>query len=352
MKHRSLALLVLSACAASGCLSTPQREGVREFGEAASATSAFVAEQPKHMRDRLVEVNAALVVVKGLAIDRTDLKAWQIAAVDQAEEEAAAADHDDDRPLDRELNIRANRGVKLGKDPLPFRPDEKGAWNLDGPYDPESLGEVVAAAAALEAYAEALVAIVDYDSDAALASAGEKLSGSLKGVTIKSRQIFSDEKAEALGNLVAGLGGIFVESARYRALRTIVAAYRPVVPDLADVLRDILDPTVTNGSLAWALRGRADDLLLAANEAMSTPAEQAALGLGGRKICADAYVLALTTLRELENVQADAGGVLDQLKVAHSEMADLLSKRSLDRAQIVDFAKKVKALLDQLKVLT
>jgi hypothetical protein len=123
------------------------------------------------------------------------------------------------------------------------------------------------------------------------------------------------------------------------------------VRELARILKDMLDPEAGDGSLANQVESRAVELFDAANEALGPRAQQISIGPAGRKVCVDAYVLALNTIEELELVHKKVGGVLDDLTSADDTMAQLLRSDSIDRSQITAFYKKVKDLLDQLKVL-
>lgn len=287
--------------AASCGLTDNQRTSVRNFARSAQAVSEITESELPKMRNQLVEINRSIVQLIGA-------------------QRAQLGEND------------TIGGVHV--------------LNLDGALDPERVRGAQDAVRGLAAYAGALLAVVDYDSKKDLKEAADKLSDSLKGVKVGGRQLLDDANADAVANVVRYLGGIFVEHERAKAVRHIVATYRPLVPTLVTLLKQDFNPTSGSGGFALEVSTRSKDLSVEAMSAMRNPASDA------QAIAAPAaYELALTSLRQQELLWTRAADVFDKLAKANEVMAKHMEDDEVGVDEIKVFYKSVKDLIDNIKVL-
>lgn len=300
---KALSVLALLSCTVGCGLTDAQKKEVRNFSQAAEALAELTAEEYPRLRQSLMDVNKGLVRSVG------------------------------------------TKKAKLG-------PPEKVVGQLvldfDGPVDPDDTLAAVQAAEALAGYAAALAAVVDYDSDADLKKAADKLAGAIKGVKDKQgEQIATDAQADALGAIVRTIGGWFVEYKKKQAVKEIFAKYKAFVPKLVAVLRDDLNPNTSRG-IANELRNRA--ALLSTGSKMNLDKLQAPTQIAERALFIREHATAIRVLKQVGSVLAGASSAFNKVEKANNKLDDVLQKE-MSVKEIDELYKQVKDVVDNAKVL-
>jgi len=296
----STSLLMLPMLAACG-LTSNQEKGVRSFATAASAVSEVAVREIPRMRERLIAINRDLYVLAptshGLMPDEQVLG----------------------------VNVR----------------------NFDGSLDPGVVKAMLQAADGLVGYAEVLKAIVDYDTEAELKQAADKLSESIKGVQIDGEALLSDDDVDAIAGVIRELGGWYVESKKKAAVVKIAKAYVDPVKKLCAQLQQDFDPTNADGGVAGTLFTRAKDLLVAARLAHASAGT-----IAERQAALAGMDRAEAALREFAVVFGQVSKACNGLVKANDNMVAVLANQELDQQAIKDFYDSVKELVDNIRVLS
>jgi hypothetical protein len=292
-------LLLLSSCG----LTDRQRNAVRSFGQSAHALSQFTEAELPRMRHRLIEINSTMVRLVG----------------------------EEDADLGAKDTVT---GVAI--------------LNLDGALNPETIKAALQAVQGLAGYAAALSAVVDYDSERDLKEAADRLSQSIKGVEISGRALLEDEQADALADTIRQLGGMFVERKRATVVRSIVATYRPLVPELVALLTKSFDPTSGSGGLAVEVSTRAKDLAVAAKAVMR---RETSPDPERRERTRGAEELATENLRQQELLATHAAAAFARMASANDTMARVLENDEIGTDEIRAFYGAVVDLLANVEVL-
>jgi len=297
----SVALPFLGGCS----LTSKQKGAIRDFGDAASALGKVAQDELPAMRNTMVEINRDMIRANA------DL---QQAGLQPAE---------------------SVMGVQV--------------LDLDGSLEPGVIKAALQATAGLVGYAEALGTLVDYDSDADLKTAAEKLSGSIKGMKWNGEVVLPDDEADAIGEIVRGVGGWFVEEQKKSAVRKVANAYKGVVTKLTRQLEQDFDPRHGGGGMASALFTRAKDHTALTFAILSGTKPQPAGWT--RDTAMASYERAVATLRRLEVVYGAIARACNELEQANRAMVDVLDNDELDIKAIKSFFKSARDVVDSARVL-
>lgn len=301
---RAVILSVALPCLGGCGLTSKQQGAVRDFGDAASALGRVAQDELPAMRNTMLEINRDMIRANA------DL---QQAGLQPAE---------------------SVMGVQV--------------LDLDGSLEPGVIKAALQATAGLVGYAEALRTLVDYDSDAELKAAAEKLSGSIKGLEWSGQVMLADDEADAIGEIVRGVGGWFVEGQKESAVRKVAGAYKGVVTKLTKQLEQDFDPRHSSGGMASALFTRAKDHYTLTFAILSGTTPQPAGWT--RDTAMASYERAVATLRRLDVVYGGIARACNELDQANRAMVDLLDNDELDIKAIKSFFKSARGVVDAARV--
>lgn len=291
-----IVLQLLVSCA----LTDKQKKATRSFGSASKVLGELSSEQYPKLRQMQIDLNKAWIILSGL--DKTTI--------------------DDDFELVLDYKV----------------------LDLDGGFNPDEVKSALSATKALVGFSEAVVAIVDYDSEAALMEAANKLTGSLKGVKVDGKQLVTDGKADALGDVVRIIGGWWIESERRKGLNDVVDAYRPLIPKLVNVMKKDLDPR-GKGGVAVGLFVSAKTVATFAQGSLSSG------DIEVRQQAMEAYELAASIIRDLDTVFTRVVATAAKLSMAIDTLDELLADDKVSVDKIQDLYKAAKDLVDSFEAL-
>lgn len=335
----SLWVLLVGSALVGGCaLTDGQKNAARIHGTALETAGELASAEIHKMRGYVIELNSRIVRYRGYR-DKDSLP---------------ATDTDRRWPMGYDVLQVA----KLGNQPLIVK-----VIDFDDAADPEVLAKVDSALRAAEAWGSALVAVVDYDSEAALEEAGSKLTDSLKGVTKSDgSQLVTDEDADAAGAIVRGVASFFLEKERASALKKLVLEHHELVPELFEVINPMFDLSSTSSSLVALVFASANDLLRVTDGKLRTelfpdgdnddndPVLTTEL-LENRRIILEDYQYAVERLKELDAIHKRSAVAFKNVRSATDNLVRIMKDDSVKINEIQEFYTAVKDLRDHVRVL-
>lgn len=285
-----LFILVGMGLLLSGCgLTVQQAAKTRSFGQNTAQVGAFGETEFVNIRDGIIEMNQALVVIDS---SRT-----------------------------------------------------AGDMQFDRPTYAEPTAARVAASRALRRYGELLEKLTDEDRTDNLREVAEDLAANTAEALGDS---LSDEREEAIGGVLSNVGSFWLDSRKARAIRQIVPAYQEPVEQLADLLA--ADLSIDDGAHGYlkAYQVTARRLGNVAGRLVNAGDRYSVLE---RERAVAAYTLSNQALLRSEQLDREAGKSLQQLKVANAELARLVEDSDYSTDDLKAYAKQVRSFVNLANVL-
>ncbi len=221
--------------------------------------------------------------------------------------------------------------------------DEPDHIDLDENFDIEDVEARVKAAKTLQNYGELLLSLVQDTQGKDLKKAADKFVESVRGLPSADRRL-TPEKLDAIGEGVQAIGGIIVEGLKAQEIKRIVEGANEQVAHLCDLLAADFDRD-QDGKLASQFVLTTERLLVRADRKF-----RESKGREERATTLAAFHLAQTK-RERYTLLDRASQAVAQMKKANSELAESMKSDKPMLKDLKELSKKVKSLLDALKVL-
>ena len=277
----------------SGCaLTDQQREAAGRFARASKGIGTFGSEELRRMRSTTIELNTT--------------------------------------------------NLKLGG-----RPDPTG---LDGAFDPDDVRVRVTAAEALASYGSLLLSLVEASQEDELANASDAFVGSFNALAADEAvggriPALDAQQTEALGTIVRGIGGIFVEWQKARAVKQIVEETQPAVDGVIALL--IADFDKASPGLAAGFAGTLERLERSSGKVLGNDRATESQ----KNLAIEARTALTEESARLDTVSARASAVLAQLRSASAELSSAMNEE-ISIAQIKQLGGDLKTLADAARVAT
>lgn len=228
----------------------------------------------------------------------------------------------------------------LALDPAKLRDRDK----LDAAFSLDRVSARVRAAQVIQTYGELLSAIVADTQEKELQAAAGNFTQSVRGLDA-DRTKMSDSELQGVGQVVAALGGLWVEHKKANALKEIVPRAHPQVAELGRLFQSEFDSATgalaRNFEATGQLAIRASDGVL--DESRSTIVD--------RTLAATAQRRGLETSRKANALFPSLSAGATQMVDAHFRLVDSLSKDTFSIEDIKTFTKSVQQLVSTAKVL-
>lgn len=228
----------------------------------------------------------------------------------------------------------------LALDPTKLRDRDK----LDAAFSTDRVSARVRAANVIRTYGELLTAIVSDTQEKELQAASGNFTQSVRGLDADRAKI-SDKELDGVGQVVAAIGGLWVEHKKANALKEIVPRAHPQVAELGRLFQSEFDPATgalaRNFEATGQLAIRASDGVL--DESRSTMTD--------RTLAATAQRRGLETSRKANALFPSLSVGATQMVEAHFRLVEGLSKDRFSIDDIKNFTKTVQQLVSTAKVL-
>ena len=276
-----LALLCTVSLALSACgLSQNEKEAVAEFSRAATVMGEAASTQVVQSRDTFIELNT------------------QYMALQPAE------------------NLRS----------------------VDGVMPPERVEIRVKAAKTVQTYGMLLLSLVQESQTQEIQSAGGAFTGSIRALDANS-QVLSDQQLDAIGKLIVGIGGLWVEEQKADALKKIVPEAHPQIAKIGGLFAEEFSTDV--GAIPSALDARARRVLLSAGSVLDE--EDAAVS--ERSVAAQAKAYALAVQQRANRTLPSVSVAAEKMVKGHDQLVKSLESGEISLSDIKAFAKSVEDLV-------
>jgi hypothetical protein len=216
---------------------------------------------------------------------------------------------------------------------------------LDAAFTLPRVGARIRAANVIQTYGDLLVALVEDTQTREVQAAAGKFTNSVRGLD-PDRTRLSDADLEAVGKVVAAIGGLVVEHKKAEALKTIVPKAHPQIETLGQLFASEFDPK--SGAVAMNFDATAQRAL----RASETVLDKGGSTVGDRVLAATAHRRGIEASRKANAVFPELQeGALAMVK-AHASLVDALAKDRVQIADIKNFAKTVENLAASVRILS
>lgn len=286
MKQLQTLVILLTICVFTGCgLNAIQQEGVARFAKASAGVGDFSARELSQLREATIEMNTKDIAINGKA--------------------------------------------KL--------------TDLDESFDADDISARISASTALSSYGKLLLALVEETQEAELKDASDQFVDSFRRVSGKN---LNDEQLESLGTLVRGIGGLFIEYKKAKAVKKIVVDAKDDIDIICNLL--IADFTRTELGLAQGVDVTIKRVKADADIALAMPT----VDFQSRLIAVEAYRFADDSNARLTIVGKKAIETLTALKLANSQLVATIQEDKKSISDIRTLGSKIKELADATRVLS
>ncbi len=242
------------------------------------------------------------------------------------------------------VNIR-NGIIEMSKENLIInhQVDSRGL-TFDRPTSAESAAVRVAAAKAIKLYGELLVKLATEDRSDGLKKVTNAL---IDNTSVALDQNFSDEKKDAITQIVASIGSLWVDKKKADAAKLIIPTYAPAVEKLADLL--IVDFSLDSNGYLKGYWNEAKILRLSSIELVDAGKKYT---LFERDRAVQAFVLAERNIHYAENIDKKAKESLQALKKANAELVSVIRSDNYSSNDIKIYAKKIQEFMNLYEVIS
>lgn len=216
---------------------------------------------------------------------------------------------------------------------------------LDAAFSLPHVNARVRAANVLQTYGELLVALVENTQTKELQAAAGSFTSSVSGLD-PYRARLSDADLDAVGKLVAAVGGLIVERKKAEALKGIVPRAHRQVEELGRLFASEFDPK--QGALARNFDATGQRLVRATDRILDAQGSTAA----DRALAANAHRKGIEASQKANIIFPDLHQGAVTMVAAHAGLVEALAR---DRVQIDDiksFAKTVESLVASVRILS
>lgn len=224
----------------------------------------------------------------------------------------------------------------------------KSAKNIqfDFPTSPEATATRVAAAKALNHYGELLTKLASDKSSENLQDTADSFIANMNTALKKN---ISDDKEDALANLLSDFGTFFINKKKADALKSIIPTYRKPVNTLADLLQK--DFSLDSGSTGFlkAYDITAKRLKNASIRLIDAGKEYSILE---RKQAVKAVAMSTNASQRARSISIQIKQAINNLKNANDEIVKVINNNTYSSADIKAYAMQIHQLVNIYKVLS
>ncbi len=253
-----------------------------------------------------------------------------------------------------ELKAMRDGAVKMTTERLLL--DGKNKYNklgdqasLDRGFDLKTVETVSGATQALAAYGKSLAALVDDTQSAELKAASNEFVASLGRVPTAKEHI-NDQQLEAIGTVIQGVGGYWIEWKRKQAVEKVVEHSQKAVEHLCDLLIRDFNPgdgkDVKPGWVVFQLGAIEEPLMTAATIALKEGRTY-----NDRKVALEAFRLAHDSRMRRTEVLKRIADAATAMKKANNALAQAVANSTWSFQDIQDFAQKAQSLKMAVKII-
>lgn len=209
---------------------------------------------------------------------------------------------------------------------------------LDTPTSRPATAKRVAAAGALRNYGELLLALVTSEQEPGLQEAAQKFLDSLDSIPETE---WTEEQRDAVQDVIAGAGSVFLQRKKVVALKRIVSAYEKPVDSFAALLAVDFDLNEEGFLQAYDITARRMK-----NAAVRVINSGNKYSLADRELAVRAYLMSETALERIIELEGHFGASIDTLRKASRELTEAIKNRKYGREDIKHYAKQIRELSD------
>jgi hypothetical protein len=233
-----------------------------------------------------------------------------------------------------ELNMRV-----LALDPSRLRNRDQ----LEGSFSSQNVGARVQAAKVVETYGDLLRAIVEDTQENDLKAASTKFTQSIRGLDANTQRL-SDAQLDGIGQVVAAIGGLWVEHKKAQALKAIIPSADAQIQEIGRLFLGEFEPgtgaVARNFEATGQLAIRASDTIL----------DKTTSGLDERTQAAAAHRAGIEASRKANAVFPLLKETAVQMGRAHAQLVKTLAEDRISVGDIQGFVKEVQKLVAAVRI--
>ena len=210
--------------------------------------------------------------------------------------------------------------------------------SVDGALSPENVEIRVKAARTVQAYGMLLLSLVQESQTQEIKAAGGAFTSSIRALDTDA-QVLSEQQLDAIGKLIVGIGGLWVEEQKADALKKIVPEAHPQVAKIGELFD--IEFSAKGGVIPSALDARARKVLVFAGKVL----DEKNVAVSERRVAAQAKAFALAVQQRADHSLPSVSAAAEEMVKGHDALKKSLESGDVSLTDIKAFAKSVEDLI-------